>query len=472
MFLCILAARGEFSAGLWPTTNVYRYAHVTDMPAVSNVPMQVRREVVTETWTGGVRGAWTHDYQRVYLHGGATNGSAMETSFFARAEGSVTSIAAVTWTTYTPVVRLSAKDRIAWESWMAAAERDVHSAGPTSAVVVLHRNAFSNLVHAKTWAKGAAGSFIIPMDLDAWQDAHPGLVETQILVGATTVHANATAPATTQVATVTNALTWPPKWHWMALLASNGLPADYLDHTEYRHVTGEGAGRYGYSGMRPIMTSLVWTVGDEVWLSREANWDTDTDHSDEEVTDDPTTWPDYADALSFVTNRGAGEWQAELRCGAWSLAVANGRYLFWYVFPENVIESPGVVVSYGAAEAKVGTGVVVGGRSAAVDVYLRARLGLPEEEGALRHWVSATLANNGTISTAKYTRVDTLSTDSTGRFYGVDTYGVGLGKPGDPGDPGPPWYDNETTSTWAGCVIDASTFIIRHDVTGGLQYAR
>ncbi len=70
------------------------------------------------------------------------------------------------------------------------------------------------------------------------------------------------------------------------------------------------------------------------------------------------------------------------------------------------------------------------------------------------------------------TMVDTLQADATGCLHGVSAYGVGIGIPGDPGDPEPPWWDNETTSTRSGCVIDQSTFVIRHDVTGGLQFAR
>ena len=77
---------------------------------------------------------------------------------------------------------------------------------------------------------------------------------------------------------------------------------------------------------------------------------------------------------------------------------------------------------------------------------------------------------NGAVETGRYVKVDTIVADATGRYFGVTAYRPGLGQPGDSGDPGAADWGFAPTGTWSGCSFDSPTFIIRHDVAGGLRF--
>lgn len=252
-FMALAAsAAAQFSTDLWPTTNVFRSAE-SNLTLVTNVTVLAFTETVHEPtstgtavyvtqffhnigepvwWDAGTNEVWATNFYRLLDPGGQvdppwgqewTGRVWATTQFLHRA-----------WHQTNLVLRLQARDRIAWEVWQAESERAAAAGLQTPCMPWFYRSLHTNLVAAKEWVLANAERFVIQQDLSAW-------VASNGVDG------------------------FPPKWTAAGLLASNGLPADYLTNTPWRALVGEGTNGYGYDGLRACLTNLVWTDADVTW---------------------------------------------------------------------------------------------------------------------------------------------------------------------------------------------------------------
>jgi len=435
LFLALLAARGQWSSGIWPSKDNARVAD--PIRTATNIWATWITETVTATRSNEVRRFTNHYLRNVVTDrllaesNSAPPGAEWSTNSFG--EDVLTNAWVSLDLEYLNVIHrrwhqtnfalpLQAKDRAAWEAYMAQAERHRACYGPglvprtNFSGPAFYRQNRDALVAAKAWIQAAAPLFVmVPpggQSLAAWSEANP-------------------------------ASNFPPMWSAASLLDRSGLPSNWFSSTRWRELYGEGTNTLQWDGVKKCLDLMVWTAGEAYWTGGGSTGWYSRMYGEYEV------HPSWDEALEFAaSNHSSGSDSAP---GAWSV----GSYENGFTTEGNPIM--GYVAQHGAAWAWLATGVVMAATSAcAVDVYVRASAAGP---GA------SVLDYNGdtAIETGKWSVAETLTPNSTGCYVSATQYGhPTLSKPHITETPAP--------LSGRGYRLSNPAIVIRHDVSGGLKF--
>lgn len=452
LFAGLLCARSQWSTtgdgAVWPSTNHYRFPATNAAVLATNVWWTQYQTIVTQRTALGT--TWFTNRYAVDITidrytNRATAGTVTTTTYdgvwrnvgfggiYELAVTNTTNDISTTWWETNAPLAMQAKDRAEWEAWEAEVERvaAIDGTGDVRRVDLEGPDFFrwgrSALLSRKITILLYAESFVIPCDLAAYAQANPD------------------AP-------------FPPMWTPATILASNGLPADWLTNTPWRALYGEGTNVPQWDGVRRCFNAMRWTATN---ATMRGSWTNSTmPYGEDEVVGD------FFRAVDLANSNGTGDVgvpvygldtippaEAARPLGAFSRSVT----LYGYN-PEALADQYGFRAYRGSAVGTVATGQTVTVRPAAIEVWTRARA--PDSTNCVLDYHGA-----AGIATSHWTKVEDIATDATGVYHGVTSLGhAGAAT----WCASPPSVTNESAAR--GYLLEPPVLIFKHDVEGGFRF--
>jgi hypothetical protein len=503
-FGAILAARAQWSTGdLWPSTAVYR---LPPEPFASNA---------WATWyhstsfvydvAGGTTNGWTNQWLRdiqvdrkptnLWLWwqspAGATNWAetngltAYDPEIDEWVVTQVTSIAAtfMEWGETNLVLTGGANDRMAWEGYEAGFERYAavfgyalstneegysywtNSGAPyyvDEEVFVVTNTTYATNLHRRVDVQGPT----------YYRDERDAVIAGKALLSSLAPYHVIQSPsngyATLEAWSEANPTSsFPPMWTAAGLVASNGLPTNWLSSTPWRYLHGEGTNVRQWQGVVDCLNCLVLTKAEGAWSTTNAHWNSaraDSGNYDSEGFANETYGLACASALSNGPTVAALPY-------AMSANVGVQSYGFWSTewpdrYPPDLPHS--TIVGFHAdavcGRGRIGTGTVASLRAAAVEIYARASLVGDLDWGGDDVWPT-----NGAWKLAASVDAGAAGVDVQDDWVGHES----LSRPGFA--PEPPTDTNESpaftsSQTNTGYQLSNPILIFDHRVEGGHRF--